>query len=116
TVYLVLLMVVYFNKKKIMNLENKIYSVLIIVTFAGLILDYWSTYLAIVDVNHPHLNFISKLYLVYLLTWVFLFTIYTFVISFKNSEDQISVRKIFNRFVYPIVILLYFVCFALVFI
>ena len=83
TAYMILLMVVYFSKKKIMNIENKIYSALIITAFIGLILDYVSTLLAMIDVTLPYVNFFCKLYLVFLLVWIFLFTIYTIVISFK---------------------------------
>jgi signal transduction histidine kinase/CheY-like chemotaxis protein len=116
TTYMILLMVVYFSKKKIMNIENKIYSALIITTFIGLILDYASTALALVDVTNPFVNLLCKLYLVYLLTWVFLFTIYTFVISFKNSKNIERVKEIFKKYVLPITISIFVIILALIFI
>lgn len=114
--YLILLVIVYFSKKKVMNIENKIYSALIITSAAGLILDYASTYLAIIDVHNVYLNFICKLYLVYLLVWIFLFTIYTFVISFKNSQNNGKIRAMFRKEILPLIIFIFIVCLSLVFI
>ena len=116
TPYMILLMAVYFSKKKIMNIENKIYSALIITAFVGLILDYASTLLAIIDVTLPYVNFLCKLYLVFLLVWIYLFTIYTIVISFKNSKNIEKLKKYFFRYVLPLIILTFTICLALIFI
>lgn len=116
TAYMILLMVVYFSKKKIMNIENKIYSALIITAFIGLILDYVSTLLAIIDVTLPYVNFFCKLYLVFLLVWIFLFTIYTIVISFKNSKNIEKLKKFFYRYFLPLIIIVFTICLAFVFI
>ncbi len=92
--YIVLLMIIFFSKDKIKSKENKIFSILIVSNFIGLLLDLTSTYMALTDVNNPLLNFISKLYLVYLLTWISLFTFYTFVISYsKNNSNEFSKTK-----------------------
>lgn len=89
--YIVLLMVIFFSKDKIKSKENKIFSILIVTNFIGLLLDLASTYIALTDLNNPLLNFISKLYLIYLLTWISLFTFYTFVISYsKNNSTEFS--------------------------
>mgnify|MGYP000852639865 CR=1 FL=1 len=116
TPYMILLMAVYFSKKKIMNIENKIYSALIITAFVGLILDYASTLLAIIDVTLPYVNFLCKLYLVFLLVWIYLFTIYTIVISFKNFKNIEKLKKYFFRYVLPLIILTFTICLALIFI
>ena len=41
-VFLILLMVIYFPKKKVNYLENKIYSYIIIVTFLSCLAETWS--------------------------------------------------------------------------
>lgn len=115
TAYIILIMVVFFTKKKFMNIENRIYSALIITAFVGLILDYASTYIAIVDINNPYLNFVSKLYLVYLVVWVYLFSFYTFAISFKNTKSMDSISSMFKRFVLPLLILSFVVVICFVF-
>ena len=52
--------------------------------------------------THPILNFyISKFYLIYLLTWITLFTIYIFIISTKNKSNAKTkeyITKIFTIF------------------
>ena len=106
--YIVLLMVIFFSKDKIKSKENKIFSILIVTNFVGLLLDLASTYIALTDVNNPLLNFISKLYLVYLLTWISLFTFYTFVISYnKNNSTEFSKTKKYKN-VKKVSIILYF--------
>lgn len=114
--YMILLMVVYFNKKKIMNVENKIYSGLIIATFMALVFDYASTYIAIVDINNTYLNFISKMYLVCLLIWLFLLTIYTFVISFKKTTEELGIRRMFRRGILPSIMIFFLICLLLLFV
>lgn len=105
--YVVLLMIIFFSKDKIKSKENKIFSILIVSNFIGLLLDLTSTYMALTDVNNPLLNFISKLYLVYLLTWISLFTFYTFVISYsKNNSNEFSKTKKYKN-VKKISIILY---------
>ncbi len=105
--YIVLLMIIFFSKDKIKSKENKIFSILIVSNFIGLLLDLTSTYMALTDVNNPLLNFISKLYLIYLLTWISLFTFYTFVISYsKNNSNEFSKTKKYKN-VKKISIILY---------
>ena len=92
-VYIILLIVVYFSRKRLNIFETKIYSYLIIINFVGVILDLISTYLAIVDVTNPLLNPVSKLYLVYLITWMYVFTIYLSYISTKNKKINVLDKK-----------------------
>ena len=51
--YIVLLMVIFFSKDKIKSKENKIFSILIVTNFVGLLLDLASTYIALTDLNNP---------------------------------------------------------------
>lgn len=83
--FLIVLAFVFFCKKKIVSYETRLYSVLIITNFFGLILDFISTYLALVDKSNMFLNTVSKLYLVYLFIYYFIFTIYTFTIVFGEK-------------------------------
>ena len=107
--YIVLLMVIFFSKDKIKSKENKIFSILIVTNFIGLLLDLASTYIALTDLSNPLLNFISKLYLIYLLTWISLFTFYTFVISYsKNNSTEFS-KTTKYRNVKQVSLILYFV-------
>lgn len=100
--YIFLLIAVYFSKKRLKSVENRLYILLAITNFLGLFLDIFSVF-TIRNMNtHPILNFyISKFYLIYLLTWITLFTIYIFIISTKNKSNAKTkeyITKIFTIF------------------
>ena len=102
-VYIILLMFIYFSKRRYKSKENKIYSILIITSFIGVLLELGCR-LTIPLLNEiPKTTFlITKLYLVYLLTWVTLLSLYTFIIvnnpqsKFKRAKISIIITYIIN--------------------
>lgn len=88
--YVVLITVIYYSKKKLKTLENRIYSFLLWDIFVTLIVDIVSVCLGIVHPTLEITNFICKLYLVCIVSWVFLFTYYIFVISSKKNSGNIQ--------------------------
>ncbi len=83
--YIVLLTIVYFHKSRIKTLENKIYSKLILTSLFGTIISLLCYYFMVDYEKTFFLNFIfPRLYLVYLITWIMLFTLYVIVISFPK--------------------------------
>ncbi len=97
-IYLILVMIIYFSKEKIKSSENKIYSILLVVSLVGIIIDFSSVYMAFSNFHNFLFNFINRLYLVYLLTWISLLTAYSFVISL-NKKCAISIIKLI-KFIY----------------
>ena len=92
--YILIFIVVYFGKKRIELEENKVYSMLLITTACGLIIDiagYFSFKLLATDsfVNIA----IAKLYLIYYFTWAYIITIYTNIISFQKTIKHL-IRQI----------------------
>ena len=87
--YIVLIMIIYFSKKKMPTIENKIFSCLIIFNFVGMILDILSTYLAVINYESIILIQICKLYLCYLVVWIVLMTAYIFTISLKKVDLKV---------------------------
>ena len=91
--YSILLTIMYFSKKRLNRVENKIYGSLIICNLIGVILAV-SCYYTINNMdNMPFLNYIvSKSLLIYYLAWITIFTIYVFVISYqkkaRNEEEK----------------------------
>ena len=69
-------MIIYFSKKKINTLENRIYRTLIIDVFITLIIDMASVYFGIVYKDSILTNPLAKLYLVAIVSWIILFTYY----------------------------------------
>lgn len=86
-IYLNLVLTIYFHKQKIESIENKIYSKLIISSFCGIVIDFISVFMAFKNYHNLFFIFINKLYLVYLLTWISLMTIYTIVISLDKKNN-----------------------------
>lgn len=106
--YVLMLMFLYFSKKRIRTDENRIFTVLLVCNFIGLLLDVFS----IVTISYikeiPIINyFVSRGYLIYLLTWITLFTFYIFVIS-KNGQEQQKSQYLMLKKVFLII---YLVCF-----
>ena len=90
--YIFMLLIIYFFKRRINTIENKIFSALIITNFLGVILDIISTSLALQHEMEFLLVFFSKFYLIYLLVWIGLLTLYIFAISL-NSESFLAFLK-----------------------
>lgn len=85
--YVVFLSVAYFKKIKMNTLENKIFKRIIISNICGLALHLiLFCMMTFVGTSSIYTIIISKLYLVYLITYMSLFTVYTFVISAKNRN------------------------------
>lgn len=83
----ILMIILYFSKETIKSLETKIYKVLIITTFIGLIIELLCTFASYVNGMFPLLSdFILKSYLVYNLLWTTILTIYVYYISFPKEK------------------------------
>lgn len=104
----------YFLKDRINNEENKLYSFLIISNVIGLIIDILGfltlKYLPIDGIAN---SLIPKIYLIYYFTWIYLFTLYIFIISFERKfNDKIKFYSLFKKISY----VLYFVISIILFI
>lgn len=99
--YLVLLTIVYFSKKRILSIENKIFKFMLIANLIGIILDVSSMIIIPMQKYNMLGLFVNKLFLVYLVTWITLFTFYTFFVS-KYDEKFVLKRKNIFRYLYYI--------------
>ena len=83
-----LLTIVYFSKKRLDIIENKLYSLLIVINLIGLIIHILCGIITpLLDGDINSIIF-SKLYLGYLITWILLFMLYIFVVSKKGIFEQ----------------------------
>jgi len=93
-IYLTFVMVLFIVKKKNPTLENKIYFSLLLTTLLGVIIDILGIY---AHLNLPETSlvrwFIVKIYMLYLLTFVFLMTIYIVLIGDKKANNK-KLKKI----------------------
>ena len=85
----ILIIFLFFKKGYIKNEETKIYRYLIVSNLIGLILEILCSYASFYYNVSPFLsNFIYKTYLVYLLFWTSLITLYVVRISTDHNEED----------------------------
>ena len=96
-IYCLLVAIMYFSKSKIKNIDNRLYTSILISVFFGLVLEFMCCYMTWKNpllLNEFAGVLINKLWLIYILVWEFLFTRYVVYISFQSQIDNDS--KIFN--------------------
>jgi len=97
-VYMILLCIVYFAKKRIKTIETRIYASLLILNVIGLMLELACCFTVMNMDSMPLLNIIcNRAYLVYFSTFVFLFTIYTYIACNKAEEIDKNEMIKFNK-------------------
>ena len=90
-VYILILSVVYFSKRKYNFLESKIYKFLLIITMFILFLDVFSYYGILKGIYVGGLSvIISKIYFVSLFVWFILFIFYVFLNKSSIRYDNVS--------------------------
>ena len=112
-IFCILLIVVYFSKKKVKNLENKLYSIIIASSFFSCLAEVWTYILVVQGVESyaPIYLLALKLLFVGFLSWIFFFTLYIFVITIDNNKDEKSINKLLKRFIlyYAFTLLIVFI-------
>ncbi len=84
-IFLLIISCVYFSKERIKNIDNKIFSFLIIINLIGICLDIGGFFLFKKFSVDSLLNiFISKIYLMYFIVYIFTLTIYVYNLSFNK--------------------------------
>lgn len=111
--YITLLVIVYFSKKRVDSAENKIYAWLIASNFVGVLLDFISGLLLYSRVNtgSTFYWFLTKCIFLYFLFWLFLFLIYVLEISvgdlYRKNNNLKKIILLFGAiavllFVFPL--------------
>ena len=96
--FIILIIILFFRKKRIINEDTRIYKFLILSNLLGLIIEILCTFASYIYNELPIVsNIIYKGYLLYLITWIGLLLSYIHSISSKKSEKEIKyVKKIFR--------------------
>ncbi len=105
-IYTILIFILFSIKDKKKTLENKIYMSLLITVIIGIILDISGIYCHLLLPDTSFIRwFVVKLYLAYLLIFVYLITVYVFLVSYKKEmnlvkekETNIKVKRIIDFF------------------
>ena len=109
--YSLLLTISFFTKKKIMSIENKIYGYLIVCNLIGTLIGTFCYYTIQNRFYYPVLNeIVSKGIIIYFLSWISLFTIYVFIISYNKKSTNDQQYKLFYQKLVKIFGFIYLIC------
>ena len=97
-IFIGILMMDFFSKERVKNIETRLYKYLLILTSIGLSLDILTgiLYNSNVDYNNFFYMIASKLVFVYIVAWLLIFAFYIKLISMPNSENRN--KKLYNSF------------------
>ena len=97
--YCLLILITYFSKKRVVNNETKIYSLLIVVNFIGLLFELLSAFFNIYSIGYDTIEMILlRLINVYFLTWLSIFVFYVFTISYEQKGESDKYPQIYKWF------------------
>ena len=89
----IILLIIYFSKKRINGKETKLYNYLLVLSFIGLIIEILC---CITVANQEKFIFltilVNRLWLLHISNWLFLFTVYIVNISFRKN-----IGKMYNH-------------------
>ena len=95
-VYCFIVAFMYFIKRRMKNVENKLYEVLVVSNLIGLVLEYLCGVLIKQLPNYEILNFIiNKLHISNIILWVTIFNLYVVITCFgeKNIENKLKKKE-----------------------
>lgn len=97
-VFLIIISIFYFLKKKVKNSENKIYGIILIISIIGCIVAI-PTYYYVKNYNTNSFmsEFFSKAYLIYLISWTYYFSSYLFIITHNDSDNNYKINNLSNK-------------------
>ena len=100
--YSILLIAVYFSKKRLNNFENKIYSLLIITNLFGILIEISSVFIFLYTDNVVLNYLVPRFILIYFVSWLLLFMVYVIYISFYETKNDANANsnKLTNCFIY----------------
>ena len=90
-IYTSLISAIYFSKKSVENIDNKIYRKILITTIIGLLIDIAQYCFIKYSLPDLSITILNKLFLVYINVWTFLFTNFVFNIGNNKSDYKKSV-------------------------
>ncbi len=102
-----LILVLFYKKGYVENEETRIFSLLILSNFIGLIIEVFCTYASYIYDEYLFLSCtIYKMYLVYLVVWIGLFLSYVHSISSNNRKKK-NLKKIFRILLFLEIIIIF---------
>ena len=93
-VYIALLIILFSSKKKINSEENKYFRALIIVNALEYVVELsMQLIVRFAGIELPIINVIAKAYLIMILAWAMLFTLYVILLCYRNGNNYTYKRS-----------------------
>ena len=107
-IYLALISIIYYSKKKAKSEENRIYSIMLIASIIGNILDPLSGILYYNNYNVMSLSYLilTKMILLYYLIWDISF--FSYIILITNSDNSTKFKKILKIITSVLIVIVLF--------
>lgn len=115
-VYTCIVLIVYFRKIKLKNDENTIYSFMIFSNVGGLMFEFLMYLFALIISTQSSFipSLIERLYFVYLFTWLYLFAIYIYIISYEHKIKINNFKIVKNKSLIKVLCAIYFIFIILI--
>ena len=89
--FLVILAIFYFSKKRLDTIDNKLFTILMIINIVGIFIDIFGFVSFSILGKDNLFNFlVSKIYLIYFLAYVFILFLYVYNISTQNLKNRVK--------------------------
>jgi len=96
--FIAVLTAIYFSKERLLNIENRLYGILIVMALVNVLFEFWLCINIAVGVELYSLYnlLLNRLFLLSLYSWFTLFSIYIVYVSFQGNKDVIN--KLTSKF------------------
>ncbi len=93
--FCILLMIIYYPKKKVNTFENTLYSILIMVTFLSCVAETYSFIIVQGGVDSYAMNYLISLKLLFscFLAWIYFFTIYILIVTLGDKKNEEKMKQ-----------------------
>ena len=85
-VYWLLICLAYFSKERVHSQETKIYNMLLFISLLGIVLEIESIFSTRFDPSSLFPNLVVRMFLIYILSWMILFSKYFVAVSTVQKE------------------------------
>ena len=100
-VFCILLIIIYFSKKKINSLENKVYGYIVLVTFLSCLAETYSFILVKNGAGSYDFNYLISLKLLFscFFAWIYFFTMYIILVTMGENKKEESVKQLMKNYI-----------------
>lgn len=113
--YICLLNIVYYSKKRFSNIENNIFKILLSSNAIGLVIELGCIFFVPLKETYPLYTLIfSKGLLVYYFAWIVIFTLYVFAVCYDKTKTKKDIKQ-YMKSKYILMAVIFLICAPILF-